>query len=140
MNNTECTFMHDVVRAAKTGQWTDVLQTHAANCPMCLETIAVTTMMNTIASQGTSRPLPNHRTIWLKARYARKQERLTRFDLVALAGVGLSATAGLAALFYWLYPQVWGNILDLHRVSLPHFLDIHSLATPAIVLAGAVVA
>jgi hypothetical protein len=128
--------MHDVVRATKSSQWTDALRAHAATCPDCQQTMAMTALMNELTAVEPRHPFPNYRTIWLKARYARKQERLTKFDLFALAAVSLSGLGGLVALLYWIFPQLFGGLLDIPVFANLRFPNLASLGTPTFILVG----
>jgi hypothetical protein len=136
MKNIECSFMRDVVRATKSNQWTDELRSHAATCSDCQQTMAMTSMMNELVTVDDPHPLPHFRTIWLKSRYAKKQERLTKFDLFALAAVSLSGLGGLVALLYWIFPQLFGGFLAIPVFANLHFPNLASLGTPTLVLIG----
>jgi hypothetical protein len=140
MNNPDCEFTADTIRATKSNEWTDALRAHAATCSDCQQTIAMTTMMNELMADKHPHPFPNYRTIWLKARYARKQERLTKFDLFALLGVSLSGIAGLVALLFWLFPQLLGGLLNIPVFANLHFPSFASFGTPTFILVGLVIA
>jgi hypothetical protein len=139
MNNLECEYFAAIISATKTNQWTDALRNHAATCSRCKETMAMTTMMKELIAEDRPHPLPNYHTIWLKARYARKQERLTKFDLFALVGVSLSGIVGLVGLLFWIFPQVFGKLVAIPVISGLQLTNVFSFGTPTFILAGLVV-
>jgi hypothetical protein len=136
MKNEDCQLSAATIAATKSNQWIDALRTHAATCPYCQQTMALTTMMNELTADEPRYSFPNYRTIWLKARYARKQEHLTKFDLFALAAVSLSGLGGLVALLYWIFPQLFGGILDIPVFANLRFPNFASLGTPTFILVG----
>ena len=136
MKNEDCKFSEATITATKSNQWTDALRTHAATCSDCQQTMAMTTMINELTADEPQHRFPDYRTIWLKARYARKQEHLTKFDLFALAAVSSSGLGGLVALLYWIFPQLFGGFLDIPVFANLRFPNLASLGTPTFILVG----
>ena len=136
MNTPDCEYSASVISATKSTQWPEDVRTHAAACSRCRETIAMTTMMNEISAREPTHSLPNYRTIWLKARYARKQERLTKFDILSLAGLSLFGIATLAVLLMVVFPQVFRGIFDIPTISVPQLTAAFSRGTSVFILAG----
>jgi hypothetical protein len=97
------------------------------------------TMMKRISDEPAPHSYPAHRLIWLKAQYARKQERLSVLDIAALAGMSLAGIAGLAGLLLWRFPQTFTGIIDSAAVSLTDFKSVLSNGAPLVVIAGVLV-
>ena len=136
---TQCRYEREVVDATKFDRWTDILKNHAASCSLCQETMKMTMMMGKISSQSTAHSLPSYRLIWLKAQYARKRERLSAFDLVALIGMSLVGVAGLSGLLLWRFPQLFTGIIDVTGSSASDLKNVFSHGAPLAVIAGVVV-
>ena len=99
----------------------------------------MTMMMGKISSQSTAHALPSYRLIWLKAQYARKQERLSAFDLFALIGMSLVGVAGLSGLLLWRFPQLFTGIIDVTGRSAPDLKNLFSNGAPLVVIVGVLV-
>ncbi len=136
MTTMECDFATDVIRAVKSSQWTEELRNHAAGCPRCRETAALASLMAEVADAENRRTLPDYRTVWLKARYVRREERLSRLDLITLAGLLLGGIAGLALLLMLTLPQMARRVLDISNFSFSHMSSLASGGTPFLALAG----
>ena len=139
MNSTECSRESEVLKAAKYNQWTVDVRSHAASCPHCQTTITMTTMMNKLTNIDSTHTLPSYRLLWLKAQYARKQERLSKLDMVALGGMSLVGVAGFLGLLVWRFPKLFSSILETTGTSPIHWTSIMSNGTPLAVVVGAFV-
>ena len=139
MKQFECSFEKEVIKAARSHQWRDGLRSHAATCTICSATIQVASLTHRFSSEHVPHDLPNHRLIWLKAEYSHKQERLSKFDLVALIGMWLVGALGLIGLFYWQFPQMFTGVIDLAGRSLPDIKNVFSNGTPLIAIIGLLV-
>ncbi|MGB2867996.1 MAG: hypothetical protein WBD36_06075, partial [Bacteroidota bacterium] len=115
------------------------LGNHAASCPRCQETRATTMMMKELVANNPAHRLRDYRVIWLKAQYARKEERLTKFDLLALVGLSLSGIAGLFGLFLLMLPQLSGRFLDIMVPAVPRLSTVLSSGVPVLVVTGVAV-
>ena len=133
MNTQHCTFEREVSRAVKSNQWTDELRAHAAGCPECQETITMTTAMTNMATGGAARPLPSYRLIWLKAQYARKEEQLSKLDILALTGMSLGGIVAVLGLLLWRFPKIFGGLME---TAVP-WRSLVSNGTPLVIIAGA---
>jgi hypothetical protein len=136
---TFCTSEREIIAAVKSQHWTDDLRHHVTNCAHCQETIAMTTMLKNFSTIDTEHPLPMYRIIWLKAQYARKEERLSTLDLVALGGMTLVGIAGLLGLLVWRFPQLFAGVFDSAARTAPGFTNVFSDGAPLAVIIGALV-
>ena len=139
MIKTECVFEREVLRAAKTNQWTSDLSNHAASCPLCQETMAMTKITKKISQEDSTHALPSYRLIWVKAQYVRRQERLSKLDLIALIGVSLVGIAVFAGLLLWGFPQLFAGVLQSVGASSPGWSHILSNGTPLAVILGVLI-
>ncbi len=124
VNDADCEYSAAVTSATKSGQWPEPLRSHTATCARCRETMAMTTLMDESAARELPHPLPHFRTLWLKARYARKQERFTKFDLFGLAGVTFSGCAGLVVMLMVIFPHTFGTIIHIPDVSVSQLTNM----------------
>ena len=104
MNSQPCPREHDVVLALKSDRWAGELRSHAESCPLCHETVAVATALQQVAEE-TVLPV-SYRTLWLRAQFSRKHERLSQLDRIALVGVFAVALIGIAGVVFWKWPLV----------------------------------
>ena len=135
----ECESRRDIVRATKTTVWTDALRKHTEGCSRCQETVAMTTMMSEIAAGEGPHTLPGYRLIWLKAQFARKQDRLTKFDLFALGGLSLSGIVGLVIFFFWRFPESSATLRSIPAIFSLFLSNIYSLGIPGFVFVAILV-
>ena len=98
----------------------------------------MTRLMQEISHEDVPRTLPGYRLIWLKAQYARKQERLSKLDILSLAGLSIVGIAGLARLLVWRFPKILAGVVDITGVSLPDFKNVFSNGAPFAVIIGVV--
>jgi hypothetical protein len=86
----------DVLTAARTGQWDDALETHAAACPVCREVALVSRTLRTLDQETEGhKPLPDPYLVWLKAklteRHVASQRASKRWDVAQALGQGVAA-------------------------------------------------
>lgn len=117
MKINECPFERQIRTAITSDRWTDDLRHHAANCALCQETMTMTMMINKISNVGASHTLPSYQLIWLKAQYARKQERLSMLDILSLVGLSLSGIIGFLGFLLWRFPKFLPGIFETTGAS-----------------------
>jgi hypothetical protein len=139
MTNEDCEYSAAIISATKRNQWTDPLRAHLAACPRCQETMEVKKMMNKFAAEGRVHTLPNYRIVWLKAQYARRQERISALDLVGLIGIALGGVGGLIGLSAGMFPRPFAALVELTGRSLPALTDLFSNNAPLAVMIGVAV-
>jgi hypothetical protein len=112
MKHTECIHEKEALRAVRSGQWEESLQSHASSCPICEEVIRVSQWMQTLANAPDQPALPNAGQIWWKAQWVEKQVALKKatkpiviFQNIAYA-VAVLALAGLSS-WKWPHMQAW---------------------------------
>jgi hypothetical protein len=96
----------------------------------------ITKMMNQFAAEGRVHTLPNYRIVWLKAQYARRQERLSALDLVGLIGIALGGVGGLVGLSAGMFPRPFAALVELTGRSLPALTSLFSNNAPLAVMIG----
>ena len=93
-----------VSRAARTGQWNDLLREHAAGCATCREVLLATRWMESFAQVRDAQPsLPDAERAWCAALLGQKQAAMERAQRPLLVAEVLIALLGLGALgwFSW---------------------------------------
>ena len=93
-------------------------------------------MMNKFAAEGGVRALPNYRILWLKAQYARRQERLSALDLVGLIGIALGGVGGLIGLSAGMFPRPFAALVEMAGRSVPALTSLFSNNAPLVVIIG----
>jgi hypothetical protein len=139
MKQMECVFEKEVMTVSRLQQWTDDLRAHASTCPVCSETNRVNQWMQGYSHELESRKLPSHRLIWLKAQYALKQERLSKFDIAALVGMSVVGLAGFVGLLLWQFPHFLSGFIDLTGRSFPGIRNVFSHSTSLPIAIGVVI-
>jgi hypothetical protein len=129
MKQVTCPFEIQVTTATRTRQWTTSLRSHASMCPVCSATMSVNQWIQEYSREPESRTFPSHRLIWLKAQYARKQERLSKLDIAALGGMWVIGIAGFVGLSLWKFPHLFSDALDAARESFPDLANLLSHGT-----------
>ncbi len=99
----------------------------------------MTTFMQKISHEEVPHTLPSYRLIWLKAQYARKQERLSTLDMVALIGMSLTGIAGLIGLLFWRFPQFFDGAVNATGTSAVNWTGMVSNGAPFAVIVGVLV-
>ena len=137
MINLECEFSAAIIRATKTNSWTDELQIHLTTCSRCQETLEITTMMNRISAEPSARAFPDYRILWMKAQYAKRQERLSTLDLFGLIAVALGGIAGLVGLSAGMFPRPFALLLASTNRLVPTLTTFVSHNVPLGILLAA---
>ncbi len=106
MNHQTCINESAVVAAVKGEQWTDDLRAHAASCPMCTETVTVTSALQRLALKTAGEAPASYRILWLRAQFVRKQENLSKLDRFMLVGSFAVLLVGLLGIALWKWPVV----------------------------------
>lgn len=112
MNRVYCEKEMEILEALRHGKLAAELATHAATCPICADTLAVSDFFQT--DRATALNLPDSDFLWWKAQLARKKiavERATRSISVVRKVSYLGAAA--AGLWLVLAPGHLGSILSV---------------------------
>ncbi len=126
-----------VLRAARTGQWDDALEAHAAACPACGEVALVSGSLRTFAleAEGHNR-LPDPYLVWLKAKLTARQVASQRaskpWDMAEALGqcvVAVVLAGWLVAELSSIYQRVVGW-MPIRRLD--GWSQVWSLMTPAV--------
>jgi len=133
MNKTLCPREHEVVNAMKSGQWIEELHSHTEGCPACREAMMLVGTMPRLADLPVAHPLPSHRLIWLKAQYARRQQRVSNRDLIGLSGMTVVGTTILLGIVVWRFPKLFPGVVSTIQSSIPETPGGMSVTTPLIV-------
>lgn len=97
MTVTGCIHENEIVRAARTGQWTDRLRSHWAACAVCAEAALVAESLAAVPPAG----VPAAGLVWFKAELRRRQEIMDRamqpirWAERAVAAAGLLGVVGV---------------------------------------------
>ena len=120
MTLNSCPQSEAVVRAVRSGIWSEGLRTHIEACKACLETTRVAAWMTEMAANLESVPgeLPNPELIWLKAKINRRSRPPERVLLPLKAG-GLFGAAGFSLLFAAIPENAWNRIQEWRPGDLP---------------------
>ena len=122
-----------VSRAARTGQWSDLLREHAAVCAICREVLLTTRWMGSLAEARDERSaLPDAERAWCAALLAQKQTEVERAQRPLLVAEAFIVLLGLGALgwFSWHAPETGYWLTEwLARVLLPPWVGVASAAT-----------
>ena len=136
---TECRYEREVISAMKSNQWIESLRIHVAGCPLCQETMNMTRVMETISGEHSAHALPSYQLIWLKAQYAKKEERISLLDIIALSGMSLAGIAGFIGLLLWRFPNIFNGIIDSSHQHLPDISAVFSNGAPVAVIIGLII-
>ena len=100
-----------MVRATRTGEWTDELAAHMAECTSCRESDRLVRWLMELAEKvdADSAPLPDPHLVWLKARIPGRSRDLERALLPIRIASALTA-AGLGAVLAHLGTKGWSSI------------------------------
>jgi len=80
MSEEFCPMEASVLLARRTGQWSETLESHIADCSNCQELLNVAGFMNGIANNlGRDPALPDPVLVWLKAQWIEREERQRRY-------------------------------------------------------------
>ena len=126
-----------VLRAARTGQWDDALEAHAAACPACGEVALVSGSLRTFAleTEGHNR-LPDPYLVWLKAKLIERQVASQRASKSWDMAEALGQCVVAVALVGWLVVELSSIYQRLAEWMPVHRLDdwsqVWSLMTSAV--------
>ena len=102
-----CPMEASVLLARRTGQWSETLESHIADCSNCQELLNVAGFMNGIADNLRRDPaLPDPALVWLKAQWIEREERQRRY----LARTALRRTlmqAGAVLVLLLVFIGIW---------------------------------
>lgn len=113
--NAACPMEADVMRAAATNAWPNVLRMHVQSCEECAAAAAVAPWMQSFAELDVrERPLPDPAVLWLKAHLLRGSVTVERASrpiarlqivayLIVAAGWAALLTAKWAVIAAWLH-------------------------------------
>jgi len=138
MKTAECEFTLSVVRAVKSGRWSDDLRTHAKTCSSCSDTVRVTTMFVRLSDKDDDHRLPEYLSLWLRAQFARREEKLSRLDLIALGGLSISVVIGLAGIALGASSRVFNRVLDAGRDISPVVQQGLAHGAPIVLIIGVI--
>ena len=94
-----CPMEASVLLARRTGQWTDALERHIADCSNCRELVRVAGLMNGIAdSLRREAVLPDPTLVWLRAQWIEREEMQRRHLARAAVRRTLMQVAGMLVL------------------------------------------
>jgi predicted anti-sigma-YlaC factor YlaD len=104
-----CPMEASVLVARRTGQFTEALERHIADCLNCQELLKVAGFMNRIADNLRRDPaLPDPALVWLKAQWIEREERQRRY----LARTALRRTlmqAGVMLILLLIVMGIWSG-------------------------------
>lgn len=110
MTEQFCSFESQTIAAAKTGDWSSELSAHLAECRICEETRAITSLMNRTAEQLGRREAASDPTrLWLKARFDEQfndEQRESRAGFWTRSLTGLAAAMTAWAAIQWIPPII----------------------------------
>ncbi len=107
MNDKPCSRENAIIRAVSSGQWSEELRLHIAQCKGCAEVGKVTFWMNSFAkSWDTPEPICDPGLIWLKAKSEEEQGLRMKalrpiFVTQAVVGVGLLMSILILIVYKW---------------------------------------
>ncbi len=126
-----------VLRAARTGQWDEALEAHAAACPACGEVALVSGSLRTFAleTEGHNR-LPDPYLVWLKAKLTERQVASQRASKPWDMAEALGQCVVAVALVGWLVVElssIYQGLAEWMPIRrLDDWLQVWSLMTSAV--------
>ena len=89
-----------------------------SDCPECRETAMVAVSLQQLAVSTPAAPV-SCRIPWLQAQFTRKQERLSKLELLMLVGVFSSVALGFLGVLLWKWELMrsWMSLLQSGPVS-----------------------
>jgi hypothetical protein len=104
-----CPMEGAVLLATRTGQWTETLERHIADCSNCQELLKVAGFINGIADNLRSDPaLPDPALVWLKAQWIETEERQRQY-LARTAVRRVLMQAGVVLVLLLLVVGIWSG-------------------------------
>jgi|GEM_PF-591106 len=145
MKPTSCSHEQSIIAAVQTETWTDALRKHLGSCASCQETFQIAGYMHSLAAvEDDSRPLPDAKVIWLKARLAQRRARAAEalrpvetFQRVAWGVSTLALFFGLLAKWTLLEKAIawlntgWGSLVA--QAGLAGLLSVAGILTLGLV-------
>lgn len=132
------------VRATRTGEWSDELAAHVAECAACRESGRLVRWLTELAEKVHAEcgPLPDPHLVWLKAGITGRSRRLARALLPirvasTLTAAGLGAVAGHLGSRGWNSVGEWLASASTFVPELPD-LPVSSFLT-TLLIAGAII-
>ena len=113
MSEEFCPMEVSVLLARRTGQWSETLESHIADCSNCQELLQVAGFMNGIANNlGRDPALPDPVLVWLKAQWIEREEQQRR-HLVRTAVRRALMQAGVVLILLLVVFGVWSGAAAL---------------------------
>jgi predicted anti-sigma-YlaC factor YlaD len=114
MSHTSCSEETAIVRAVRTGEWSEVLQAHLRQCASCRDVQQAARWMQTLApapqpSGQAQNDLPDPQILWLRAQLSARQAAAERAHKVLQWAEIACITAACAGLSLWL-ARSWNEI------------------------------
>ena len=128
-----CPFEDEIVRSVKSDAWTGDLRTHAQTCPLCSETTNVVEAVGSLSRVSIQQQLPSPRLLWLKAQYGRRQDGITKLDLIALIGMALVGIVLLGGIVVWRFPKLFIGFMSFIQSTAPDSARDFNVTTPIVV-------
>ncbi len=130
--NNECRYEQEILHSVKTGQWNAYLHEHVTACPICKEMLTISKTLKTVQNDGFSRAkaIPAYKYIWLRSQFQRREERLTRLDLVKLLGSSFIGALALIAIVFWKIPALSKGIKDIFSNGISDWVTIIPIGIP----------
>ena len=142
MNNNNCPLERETIHAVKSGVWTERQRQHAVTCSVCSETLLITRTMESVreAALEHTPSLPAYRLLWLKAQFNRKQEHLSKLDLITLLGLSLVGALAFIGVLFWKIPQLHQWTTNVVSASSPSWLSLIPMSVPIAVVVAFLIA
>ena len=140
MNQTTCAFDIETLHAVRSGRWSDTLRSHTATCAVCQQTRVAAEAVHSLRSQANdvAHPFPSHQLLWIRAQFARREDKLSALDVFTLAGVIVLGALGFIGFVFWRWPQVKQVFGNATAVTAPRLVDVFPVGAPLFVLLAVV--
>lgn len=128
----------EVIRAVKEGLLSDELRMHAQHCETCSTTIHVGPMIKELLAETAldDRSFPSHQTLWIRAQFTSRQEKLSLLDLIAFSGAIVLGLAGLLGILLWKVPAYLRLLPGFENQSPVTWSDLVPVGIPVFVIVG----
>ena len=130
--NNECRYEQEVLHSVKSGQWNEYLRDHIATCSTCKEMLTVSQSMKSVQADGFARAkaIPAYKYLWLRGEFNRREEHLSRLDLVKLLGSSFVGVLALIGIIFWKVPSLSADIMEIFSGKIPDWLTIIPIGIP----------
>ncbi len=130
--NNECRFEQEVLHSVKSGQWNEYLREHIITCPICKEMLTISQTMKSVQTDGFARAkaIPAYKYLWLRGQFNRREERLSRLDLVKLLGSSFVGVLALIGIIFWKVPSFSSMVTEIFSGKIPDWLAIIPVGIP----------